>query len=226
MNDHPRWNRRRLLGAALGLAPGALLTLPSSGGLLSPGTALAKAVCALTAVQGEGPFYPRRFGLPGNDLFVSGDGGTPPEGEPIVVSGVVMDKACQPVAGAVVEIWQADSKGRYRLRRGGSDDLDPRFSYWGRAVSGADGRYQFRTILPAAYGSGLFQRTPHIHYKVKTRGGEALTTQMYFPDEPRNEKDFLFNQVPADARQTVIAVAGKAGNTGEPAPFVFDLVIG
>ena len=217
MTDTFRYSRRSLIGTSLALAPAVLLPA-----VLHPGRALARAACALTADSGEGPFYPHRFGRPGNDLFLSGG---LPDGEPILVAGVVLDGKCRPLAGVAVEIWQADRRGQYRVNRGAGGSYDPHFAYWGRALTGTDGGYRFRTILPSSYGTGTFSRTRHIHFKVWRGNRELLTTQMYFPGEPKNANDFLFNQVPAAERHTVIAVEEKSGGTGQPTPFRFDIAV-
>ncbi|MEE8434608.1 MAG: protocatechuate 3,4-dioxygenase [bacterium] len=220
MNNLDRISRRGLLGTSLVLAPAALVAT------LSPsGKALADALCALTSPQGEGPFYPTRFGKPGNDLFLAGAGGKLPDGDPIIVSGKVTDAKCRPAAGVVVEIWQADRRGRYQHPSGQSGPRDPHFAYWGMALTDANGAYRFRTIFPGAYGSGSFQRTPHIHVKVRNKGRTVLTTQMYFPGHPRNSRDFLFNGVPSGERHTVIAVEERGSGTGAPTPFRFDIAV-
>ena len=220
MTNLDRISRRGLLGTSLVLVPAALAAT------LSPaGTALADALCALTSPQGEGPFYPARFGKPGNDLFLGGAGGKPPDGDAIVVSGKVTDAKCRPAAGVLVEIWQADRQGRYQHPRGQAGPRDPHFAYWGMALTDAKGVYRFRTIFPGAYGGGSFQRTPHIHVKVRQNGRLVLTTQMYFPGHPLNSQDFLFSGVPSAERHTVIAVEERGGGSGAPTAFRFDIAV-
>lgn len=220
MNNLARISRRKLLGTSMVLAPAALVAaLPLSG------KALAKAICALTSPQGEGPFYPTRFGQPGNDLLRAGAGGSQPGGDPIIVSGQVTDAQCRPAAGVVVEIWQADNRGVYQHPRGRAGPRDPLFAYWGMALTDGNGVYRFRTIFPGAYGSGSFQRTPHIHVKVRQKGRPVLTTQLYFPGHPLNSQDFLFTGVPSAERHTVIAVEEPSSGTGAPTSFRFDIAV-
>lgn len=220
MKNPNRISRRGLLGTSLALAPVAL-----AAALIPSANTLAGALCALTSPQGEGPYYPTRFGKPGNDLFLAGAGGKMPDGDPIIVSGKVTDAKCRPAAGVVVEIWQADRQGRYLYPSGRKGPRDPHFSYWGRAVTDAKGDYRFRTIFPGAYGSGSFQRTPHIHVKVRQNGREVLVTQMYFPGHPKNSTDFLFTGVPSAERHTVIAVEEPTKGPGGPTPFRFDIAV-
>ena len=225
MSHDSRLTRRRVLGTSLALFP-ALMTAR----LWTPAATLMPAsreACPATAAQGEGPFYPRRFGAPGNDLLLPGADGALPEGEAIVIRGRVTDARCGPLAGAVVEIWQADPRGRYDHPGDRRGSIDPRFRYWGRAVTDASGSYQFRTLLPGAYRAGFgWMRPPHVHFKVRSGRLPVLTTQMYFPDQPLNEEDALFGSVPAERRHTVLAVREHAeASTGGAAPFRFDIAV-
>jgi protocatechuate 3,4-dioxygenase beta subunit len=91
----------------------------------------------------------------------------------------VLTRSCRPVAGALVDLWHADDDGNY-------DNVGFRFR--GHQFTDAQGRFRFRTIVPAAYPG----RTRHYHVKVQPRGGRVLTTQLYFPGEPKNRTDGLF----------------------------------
>lgn len=140
------------------------------------------AVCKLTPAQGEGPFYPEADLERDSDLTQLTDGAPKAKGDVIYITGSVTDVDCRPIAGALVEIWQAAATGKYNH----SEDLnplepDPNFQYWGRAHTRADGKFLFKTIIPGHYpvGGGRF-RPPHIHYKVHAAHHVSLTTQMYF----------------------------------------------
>src|SRR5262249_21210735 len=100
-------------------------------------------------------------------------------GRPIVLAGQVLDRACKPLGHALLDLWQADDGGTY-------DNAG--FRLRGHQFTDADGRYRFRTIVPALYPG----RTRHFHLKVQPAGGRVLTTQLYFPDEPMNRRDGLF----------------------------------
>lgn len=167
----------------------------------------------LTPAQTEGPFYP--VALPNdsdNDLLRNGSLRYA-RGQPAWVDGSVTDLAGQPVAGAQVEIWQCDEAGHYH-HPGDGGRADPAFQGFGRVTAGADGRYRFRTIRPAAYAG----RTPHIHVKVKLGGRDLLTTQMYVAGEPRNERDFLWRQL-SESQRAALTVPFHAVADGLQASF-------
>jgi len=149
-----------------------------------------------TIRQGEGPFFkpksPER-----SDLREPGAGGRPFE-----LSGFVLTRRCRPLGGAVVDLWHADDKGQY-------DDTG--FRYRGHVTTGPDGAFRFRTIMPAVYPG----RTRHYHVKVQAPGSRLLTTQLYFPDEPANRRDGLFQQ----------ALLMRVANAGEGPEGRFDFVL-
>jgi protocatechuate 3,4-dioxygenase, beta subunit len=134
-----------------------------------------------------------------------------PIGERILVYGRVLDDAGQPIPQALVEVWQANAAGRYRHHMDRHDaPLDPNFSGAGRVFSDAEGRYEFRTIKPGAYPWGNHYnawRPAHIHFSLFGAGLlSRLVTQMYFPGDPLQLLDPIFNSIPdARARQRLIA---------------------
>ena len=127
----------------------------------------------VTLAQTEGPFYtpnsPQR-----TSLLEPGITGTP-----LVVSGYVLSTDCQPVPGALLDFWHADDGGVY-------DNVGYRLR--GHQFADAGGRYTLETIVPGLYPG----RTRHIHVKVQSPNGPILTTQLYFPGEPRNDTDGIF----------------------------------
>lgn len=198
--------RRRLLGSTVALAGMALAWSVASPHVW--------AALRSTSAQGLGPFYP--VTLPADrdtDLtLVAGRGGHA-KGQIVDLAGRVLDGDGAPVAGARVEIWQANSVGRYAHPRERSDaPLDPDFQGYGVVATDSEGRYGFRTIKPAAYatGAGNWVRPPHIHFAV-TGPRERLVTQMYFPDEPLNDGDRLLNG--ADDPKGLIAAVVPSGDT-------------
>ena len=127
-----------------------------------------------TPSQTEGPFYkpgsPERTSLREPGLA----------GTPLTVSGYVFSTRCQPIAHAWLDFWHADSNGNY-------DSTG--FRLRGHQYTDNQGRYSLETILPGEYPG----RTRHIHVKVQAPGHSILTTQLYFPGEPRNDSDSIFS---------------------------------
>ena len=134
--------------------------------------------------QTEGPFYtpdtPRRRNLVEDGV----------EGSPLVLTGAVLDTRCRPVAGALLDFWQADGNGEYD---------NSGFRLRGHQFADSRGHFRLATVVPGAYSG----RTRHIHVKLQPRGGEVLTTQLYFPDEPANAADGIFDE------RLVMAVSGR-----------------
>jgi protocatechuate 3,4-dioxygenase beta subunit len=93
----------------------------------------------------------------------------------------VLTRACRPVAGALVDLWQANDAGDYDNKG---------FRLRGHVFTDAEGRYAFRTIMPGLYPG----RTRHYHVKVQAPNRPVLTTQFYFPDEKANRTDAFFHR--------------------------------
>ncbi len=166
----------------------------------------------ITPSQTVGPFF--HYGLTPGEAYshvpVSVDGqvaapGTP--GETIVLTGRVIDGAGEPVPDAMIEIWQADSDGRYAHPRDGRARASNTFLGFGRSDTTSDGTYRFVTVKPGrAPGPGGAAQAPHILVAVYGRGMlKQLFTRVYFEDEPSNAEDAVLALVPADRRSTLIA---------------------
>ena len=126
-----------------------------------------------TPSQTAGPFYtpnsPERTSL-------LEPGGT---GTPIMLTGQVLSTHCTPIAGALVDFWHTNAKGEYD---------NSGYTFRGHQLTDGEGRYQLETIAPGLYPG----RTRHIHVRVQLPQQPVLTTQLYFPNEPLNESDFLY----------------------------------
>jgi protocatechuate 3,4-dioxygenase beta subunit len=110
-------------------------------------------------------------------------------GPRIIVHGRVLDEHGRGVAGALLEVWQANAGGRYRHKKESYlAPLDPNFGGCGRMITGTDGSYEFRTIQPGPYPwpNGMNDWRPaHIHFSVFGHGfAQRLITQMYFEGDP------------------------------------------
>jgi len=174
MSDHP--HRRRLLVGSL--ATCAALKLPDDTARaqteLTPTPACGEHD-EPTVRQTEGPFFKPRS-PERSDLRVPGL-----KGQPFELKGLVLTRNCRPVGRVLVDLWHADDAGDY-------DNTG--FRLRGHQYTDAQGRYRFLTIVPGVYTG----RTRHFHVKVQPPGGRVLTTQLYFPDEPKNRSDGLFRR--------------------------------
>ena len=143
------------------------------------------------------------------DLARQNDG--EPLGQRILVSGRVLDSDGRAIPDSLVEIWQANSAGRYRHQVDQwPAPLDPNFTGLGRTVTDSEGRYQFTTIKPGAYPWGNHYnawRPAHIHFSLFGRAfTQRLVTQMYFPDDPLFPYDPIYNSIPdPKGRQRLIS---------------------
>lgn len=127
-----------------------------------------------TPSQMEGPFFrplsPERVNLIETKM----------KAPRIRLTGLVVDQACRPLPGAILDFWQCDEKGRYDTNG---------FSLRGHQFSNSKGEFFLETLIPGSYPG----RTPHLHVKVQRRGGRVLTTQLYLPSQAGNAQDFLFD---------------------------------
>ncbi len=168
--------------------PPALTPQYKSSVLRSPNQRLLSLDTTLSEMTGP-RFGHDRIGPLDNDLIrnyaTTGDA----IGQRIVVYGRVLDEDARPVPNVLLEFWQANAGGRYRHRNEGYvAALDPNFGGCGRAVTGADGGYRFRTIKPGAYpwpNGPNDWRPAHIHFSVFGYAfAQRLITQMYFEGDP------------------------------------------
>jgi protocatechuate 3,4-dioxygenase beta subunit len=195
MNKTNKFSRRSILTAGAGIAASAV-------------TATVVAMPREpTPANPEGPFYPKHQQVDkDNDLTLIEGHTERAKGQVIRVTGQVLDDQGQPVEGALVDIWQANSYGRYHHE----DDPatapeDPNFQGWCMVKTDAEGRYAFTTIKPKFYKvEENWSRPPHIHYKVSRRGYHEITTQMYFAGEALNETDSLLNSVAEEERHLLV----------------------
>ncbi|WP_437108027.1 carbohydrate-binding protein [Streptomyces sp. enrichment culture] len=127
-----------------------------------------------TIPQMEGPYFKPNSPLRGN-LVTPGTPGTP-----LTVGGYVFGRNCVPLAGVLLDFWQADDAGAY-------DNAG--YAFRGHQFTDASGAFTLRTIVPGLYPG----RTRHIHVKAQAPGEPVLTTQLYFPGEPRNSTDTIFD---------------------------------
>ena len=143
-----------------------------------------------TSPQILGPFYPMGKPSKGGDLTrVEGGKGTA-QGQVIHLGGRVLNRAGEPVRGAKMEIWQANTFGRYRHPNDRNEaPLDDNFEGFAVIETDDEGGYGLKTIKPGAYpAGGTAIRPSHIHFEVWGRT-ERLVTQMYFAGDPHHAED-------------------------------------
>jgi len=216
MTQDPSISRRDLLSAGAGAAAGLLAHRLGAEPPRGP------ACAGPTVAQTSGPYYPThdREDEDPDLTRVKGRSGRA-TGEVISVRGRVLDQACRPVAGALVEIWQANTWGRYDHEKdaGNPRPLDPNFQSWAEMLTDADGYFGFTTIKPGAYPAddAGWVRPPHIHFRVSRRGYHELVTQMYFAGEALNEADLIRKELAPEDQARVTVAFGPAPAEGEPA---------
>ena len=125
--------------------------------------------CKLTESDMLGPFY--KEGAPFKQTLGEGV----KEGERLIITGKVTDTRCQPIKNAVLDIWQANSTGKYD---------NEGFTLRGKINTDNDGNYVIDTIVPKEYAAGDINRPGHIHLKVGAPNQPILTTQLYFEGDP------------------------------------------
>jgi len=145
--------------------------------------------------------YPGARNIPTmNDLTRYSGKALSSDGQKVLVQGRVRDARCVPIQGAVVELWQRDSFGNWRLAtREDQANPNPVFNGAGRTYTDNNGSFSFITVFPA----GARNEAPHLHLRVVAPDMRPLTTALYFADDVRNEKDPTYKRLSATARQQV-----------------------
>jgi protocatechuate 3,4-dioxygenase beta subunit len=211
--------RSLVIGGAGALGLGALGL--SAAGILSPISQALAAAYAPTPQQTEGPFYPlaRSLGIDPDLIHVPGEEGTA-VGEATAVTGRVIDVSGKPLAGVLVEVWQANGYGRYNdARDRSSKPIDRRFKGYGTCETDDEGRYRFLTIKPVPYPG----RAPHIHFALSGQPvPRKFVTQMYVAGAPENDRDSLLRSLSPAQRRRLLVEFDRSGGQWKGS---FDIVI-
>lgn len=174
-----------------------------------------------TPSQMIGPFFaPSLLRAPMNALDQPGV-----QGESISIEGRVIDGNGAPVDDAIIEIWQANARGRYDHPDDHHENLlDPGFHGFGRAGTDKSGGFRFTTVKPGSVaGPDGAVAAPHINVSIFARGLlKRLATRIYFPGEPLNASDKVLNSAPPARRETLIA---RKSAESASAVFRFDIVL-
>lgn len=214
-------HRRQLL-QSLGLAATALVT-PSL---------FARSQHRTTAAEIMGPFYPlmRPMDEDADLTHIAGQPGRA-QGRMFDLHGRIIDTAGNPVAGATIEMWQANTHGRYAHKSDPNSEapLDPAFQGFGSQSSDPQGLFRFRTIVPGPYpvvdGQDRWIRAPHIHFDIRGRH-DRLVTQIYFKGQPLNASDRLYHALSQEDRDTVtLALRSSDAGATEPEQGLWTVVL-
>jgi protocatechuate 3,4-dioxygenase alpha subunit len=157
-----------------------------------------------TTSQTVGPFFKIGFSW----LYRDNLAGPDVSGERVEIGGRILDGDGKPVPDGIVEIWQANSQGKYAHPDDPQEKLsETGFSGYGRVPTDDEGRFRFTTIKPGRVpGPDGKLQAPHLAVSVFTRGLlRRLVTRIYFPDEPSNAEDFALSLVDPIRRGTLIA---------------------
>jgi protocatechuate 3,4-dioxygenase, beta subunit len=174
-----------------------------------------------------GPFYPlNRTANETNDLAKSPNQPERAKGELLQVEGQVLTLTGRPIAGARIEIWQANFVGKYRHPSDTTPvPIDPNFDGFAMLKTDRQGRYEFRTIKPGAYRTPHGDiRPPHIHFMVDF-GADRLITQMYFAGEPQNATDRWLQAAPQPELLIVSLEDRAPGSSSAPKVAKFNIIL-
>ncbi|RPI86647.1 MAG: dioxygenase [Chloroflexi bacterium] len=151
------------------------LTVPALAETAEPEAIQCTSPASGTPSMMEGPYYkadsPERTSLL--------EPGIP--GELLILTGFILNTNCEPIPNAWMDFWQTDGNGEY-------DNTG--YKLRGHQFTGEDGRYYLETVIPGLYPG----RTAHIHVKVQAPDEPVLTTQLFIPGEPGNQRDIIFSE--------------------------------
>ena len=161
---------------------------------------------------------------------VDGDVSHGAPGDKLILAGRVLNTAGEPVAGALIDTWQASSDGIYDLQQKDSDQMNFR----GRLRTGADGRFRFRSVKPSSYpvpsdgpvGKMLLAlarhpyRPAHVHFKIAAPGYRTLTTALYIAGDRYLDSDVVFG-----AKKSLVVGYRRSGTNGAASTIAFDFVL-
>jgi hydroxyquinol 1,2-dioxygenase len=174
----------------------------------------------------RGPFFRNDAPERASGSSISLDG----IGEPLAVSVRVEDLDGLPIPGAEVVTWQANAEGFYENQQ---PDLQPEYNLRGLFRTDAQGRFDYRSVVPSGYGvpddgpvgrllteAGYPLRRPaHLHFVIRAKGFETITTHIYDASDPHLSEDALFGVRPELV--TCFEPADVAGKRGKAVSLTF-----
>ena len=175
-----------------------------------------------------GPFVPRTYFQPGdNDLTrIATDAAPTTKGETILLRGQVRREGGVPCLNMILEAWQADAQGRFDHPLDPAQQrADPDFLGWGRAFTDAEGRYEFRTVMPGGFHDSTGARAPHVNLIVMGAGLMRLSmTTAFFPDHAAQHAADPVLALVDPARRKLLIATEEARDEGLRV-FRFDLLL-
>lgn len=156
--------------------------------------------CPATTPDVEGPFF--EAGAPQRTQLAAAD----EPGDRLRIEGTVVDQDCRPVAGVLLDVWQADRDGNYH-------DAGSEYRLRAQLLTDAQGRYAFDSIVPGNYpiAEGSW-RPAHVHFMVSKPGYLPLTTQLYFQGDPYLPPNDGCGGCGSDDPARIIALSGSASD--------------
>jgi protocatechuate 3,4-dioxygenase beta subunit len=219
MRNSTHCSRRRFVELASLAAGSAALSV-------APRLFAADAERRETADLVTGPFYPQLKPRDADtDLTLIRGHRQRAAGQVVQLSGRVMNTRGEPVRNARIEIWQANTYGRYTHPSDPNTQyaLDPDFDGYARLRTDRDGRYAITSIKPGPYATARGDmRAPHIHFEVQG-SVDRKVTQVFFPDEPLNALDRHLNSV--RRTETLIASVSASSSGGSVIVATWDIVL-
>lgn len=145
-------------------------------------------------------------------------------GEVIHLKGQVTDAFGVPISGAIIEIWQTNSAGKYQsLLDKNSEFIDVNFNMSGKAITDNLGNYNFVTIMPGSY----LNRAPHINMNIFHEQFGKIETEVYFENHPKNLSDYEYLSYNNEERKLLTAKV-KLSNMFDPNSYkqcIFNVVM-
>lgn len=218
MDEYRRVSRRRVLGATV--AAGGLACLGAAGPLLAQ-------KLRRTPPQILGPYYPLAKPLD-QDADLTTIKGKPGRaaGQVIEVAGRVLNTQGKPLSDIRIEIWQANSHGRYTHPSDPYDaPLDPNFEGYALLATDSEGRYRFRTVKPGPYPDSSGKMRPsHIHFDVAGKTNRTVT-QLYFAGDPFQDEDLYLQSAGANKHRLIAALQPAAAAETDALQATWDIVL-
>ena len=162
--------------------------------------------------QTVGPYFAQGLLRDGDHVFTNVLVSENTEGERIRIEGCVLDAEGRPIEDAMIEIWQANSHGRYNHPLDEQEKpLDPEFMGHGRTSTDVNGKYRFETIKPGSVpGPGNTAQAPHINVIVFARGMLSHAfTRIYFENEADNRNDPALMGIEDEAHRNTLIARGE-----------------